>query len=392
MIRKDICTRTLADGSLLSIPVFHFPGTDATAKKVYIQSGIHGSEVQGYLVALHLIDTLLKNPPKGDVTIVPIANPYALNIKAGEYTLGCFDPVTGENWNRNYIDLSFLATEVLQENLSMPFDDICSLFKERMLKYLQKKLDKESSAYSKIIALQLQHIALKADIVLDLHCDTISVAHLYSPSYAMDSAVNLHIPFIIEIPHIFAGALDEAAFCPWVQLTQQYNEQNKTDYTPPMEAFTIELGSQETLDEESSVQQAQSIFHYLYTKDIIKEYDANFSCTEKIYSCNLENFKTVYAKCGGMITRYGSLGVMLQPQEMLYTLHNVADLRSCEFITTAFLGNLTQYEYPEEKSIILTHSASPIVHEGMALMKVMTNFQLYNCSMPVKKVFKNVGK
>ncbi len=376
MIRKDIKTRILADGSQLTIPVFYFPGKDAKAKKAYIQSGIHGSEVQGYLVALHLIEELLKNPPQGDVTIVPIANPYGLNVKLGEYTLGRFDPVTGENWNRNYLDLSFLVSEFLEKNIGASFEDLLPLLKTRMVNYIQQKLDSTPQSYSKKIALQLQQLALEADIVLDLHCDTVCVPHMYCPSYAMESATHLGIPFIIEIPHAFGGALDEATFAPWIQLTQQYNEENQTYYIPPIEAFTVELGNQEILHEEAATNYARRILWYLYNRGVLKKMDLECPDIKEIYSCRLENFKTIYASCGGLITYYGPLGMPLGPKDILYKLHKVGDFHVNQLINHDFIGNSTLCDYSLEESIILTHSASPIVHEGMATMKIMTKFQL----------------
>ena len=92
-----------------------------------------------------------------------------------------------------------------------------------------------SISYHKKLALQLQALAVSADIVLDLHCDTLSVPHVYSPTYAMNSVVHLGIPFAIEIPHTFAGALDEAIFCPWITLTQKYNELYSTQMNIPVE-------------------------------------------------------------------------------------------------------------------------------------------------------------
>ena len=132
MIKKNIKIRKCADGSELSIDVFHFPGSDKTSPSAYIQSGIHGSEVQGYLNCLQLIEYFSKYPPKGNVTIVPIANPYGLSNKMGEYTFGRFDPVTGINWNRNYHDFSYLVDDCLSEFSSFSFEELSLIFKQKI--------------------------------------------------------------------------------------------------------------------------------------------------------------------------------------------------------------------------------------------------------------------
>ena len=77
----------------------------------------------------------IENPPEGNVTIVPIANPYGLNCKLGEYTLGRFDPVTGDNWNSNYVYLSYLVENFLNINRGPSFKDLVPIFKKSLLYY-----------------------------------------------------------------------------------------------------------------------------------------------------------------------------------------------------------------------------------------------------------------
>ena len=140
VIRKDITTRSLADGTLLRIPVFHFPGKDATAPSAYVQSSVHAAEVQGYMVALQLIEHFAKKPPAGDVTIVPHANPYGISCKMGWYTSGRFDPVTGDNWNRNYIDFSDLASDFVERHPKTSFKALVSMFKAQVRRNLASML------------------------------------------------------------------------------------------------------------------------------------------------------------------------------------------------------------------------------------------------------------
>jgi len=106
---KRVKVLTLASGDSLSVPVYTISGRKQGAPSVYLQSAMHGSEVQGSLVLALLLDYLEKNPPLGNVRIVPNCNPVGLNNKRGEYTDGRNDPVRGDNWNRKY----FLASEGL---------------------------------------------------------------------------------------------------------------------------------------------------------------------------------------------------------------------------------------------------------------------------------------
>lgn len=368
MLRQDTQTRMLSDGSQLSIPVFHFTGSQPLSPSAYIQSGIHGAETQGYLVTLQLIEFFAKNPPKGNVTIVPLANPYALNCKIGEYTFGRVDPVTGDNWNRNYVDLSSSVDGFLKAYGGHKFDELVPLFKQLLKKNLERKLN-EVTSYHKKLAAQLLSLAVSADVVLDLHCDTISLPYVYSPTYAMDSVTSLGIPFVIEIPHVFAGGLDEAIFCPWVELTEQYNKLNATQLRPPVEAFTVELGSQESIDIESAFGQTEGILNYLSFKGVLS-WDNRKIKNSPIITCKLENFMTIYAPTGGLIINHAPLGEPRLATDSLITL-NVPSLWDNSDNLIEKSNQAIQVPFD---SIPITRVASSIVHEGMALMKVMAQF------------------
>ena len=86
----------------MHVPLYRFKGI-RPGPKVYVQSSIHGAEVQGNVVIYHLIQSTSKPLPIcGEIILVPNCNPVGTNIKAGEYTLGRFDPINGTNWNRGY--------------------------------------------------------------------------------------------------------------------------------------------------------------------------------------------------------------------------------------------------------------------------------------------------
>ncbi len=51
------------------------------------------------------------------------------------------------------------------------------------------------------------------------------------------------IPFVLEVPFKFAGALDEASFVPWQDLSDAFARLGRTDVPRLVEGFTVELGS-----------------------------------------------------------------------------------------------------------------------------------------------------
>lgn len=378
MKKKFIKTRKFADGSEITIDVFHFSGTNKDSPSVYIQSGIHGSEIQGYLVCLNLIDFFRRNPPLGNVTIVPLSNPYALNCKIGEYTFGRFDPVTGDNWNRNYIDFSYLINKFTSklDNISI------KILKEELKKEIQseisKRLKDNNLSYSNKICLQIQKLASAADIVIDLHCDTKSIPHVYCSQHLIPSVRFLGIPHVVEIPPIFNGALDEAIFCPWVKLIKLYNSLNNKKLNLPVESFTIELGNQEKVDKIEASHHMKNILNYLGVKNIISKAPESI-LLNKLFLCKLEDFRTIYSPCGGIIIQKAKLGIPLKTRDNVLSISVPQKAKDAKFF-----NNVIIKENPYKDSIPITYCSSPIINEGMAIIKMMSQYKVHRYEMPEK--------
>ena len=153
----------------------------------------------------------------GEVILVPNCNPVGSNIKSGEYTLGRFDPVNGQNWNRGY----FFEPELISKfastvDLTQSSEDIKKQFRQKIKGAIDQRLEESwGIGLAQRLNLKLQRFAFDADIVLDLHNGPVSTRHIYVPEYARESAKHFNIGSVILIPNKFAGALDEATFCQW---------------------------------------------------------------------------------------------------------------------------------------------------------------------------------
>ena len=78
--------------------------------------------------------------------------------------------------------------------------------------------------------------------MIDIHNGPVSTRHIYVPEYARASATLFNIPHVILIPNKFAGALDEATFCPWWTLQEKVSQRLGTEVDYAVEAFTLEMG------------------------------------------------------------------------------------------------------------------------------------------------------
>jgi len=96
-------------------------GPTGTGRKAAIQASLHADEVPGLLVAHHLRRRLAgletAGALRGEIVLVPFANPIGLSQRVLQSVEGRFDLASGENFNRRYADLVPRACELLLPQL-----------------------------------------------------------------------------------------------------------------------------------------------------------------------------------------------------------------------------------------------------------------------------------
>lgn len=374
-VKKEVMhVGEMASGAKLTVPVYRFFANKSNNEQnqitdkvpnVYIQANMHGAEVQGNAVIYQLLELLGQLELNADITLVPYANPVGCNHKNGEYTLGRFDPITGVNWNRMYHNNPELVAKVINEYGQDNQDVIAAKFNEYLLEDINQQLDHNIFGLTtgQRIAYQLQKLAHQADIVLDLHTGPISSKHLYCPEYAKDSAQYFNIEHTLLIPNSFDGALDEATFCPWWDLTQALAEQGRTvDFNK--ESFTVELGSQEQIDLDVALTDAKSILSYLQFKGVINS-DTFVPDEMTRYACYLEHYKAFYSPMGGMVDYLAEFGKPLkagEPLARILRMDNYGD------------GDALHYISLDHDVLPILHFASASVNQGTELYKVFSEY------------------
>lgn len=315
-----------ASGRNMHVPLYRLIGNQS-GPKVYIQSSIHGAEVQGNVVIYHLLKQLTQLPLCGEVILVPNCNPVGTNIKAGEYTLGRFDPVNGTNWNRGYFYDAALV-EAFADSVSH-LDSPAQLkanFRAQIKAQIQHKLDQAwGLGLAQQLNLKLQQLAFDADIVLDLHNGPVSTRHIYVPEYARASATQFNIPHVILIPNQFAGALDEATFCPWWHLSELLTNKFQQPVNFDIEAFTLEMGSQEVISFSDGKYDALSILAYLNYKGCLLQRDIRPDNMTR-HGVYLKDYKVLYTQQGGIVEYLAKPGEKINTGELMAKVLNVDEL------------------------------------------------------------------
>ncbi|GGI92161.1 succinylglutamate desuccinylase/aspartoacylase family protein [Shewanella gelidii] len=358
----------LAAGQHLSIPVYRFGDAASDGLHVYIQANVHGAEVQGNAVIFQLMKRFESMDINGSITLVPLANPLGINQKSGEFTLGRFDPITGVNWNREYVAPDFDMSTWFAAHAHLDDAELFAAFRQELITGCKRQLDNDWGVSTGTrLAAELQQMAHQADIVLDLHTGPKSAKHLYCPEYDLAAACYFSIPHTLVMPNEFAGAMDESAFYPWWQLSD-IAAQHGRQIEVPVSAFTLELGNQERIDLIDAEIDAEGILAYLSHRHVIDDHVKPRKMRRN--ACALQDYKKLYAPMAGMVEYVAPLGKPIRAGQGLVNILRL-DLYGTE-------QEIVEIKAPEDCVPVL-HFASASVHLGTEMYKVMTNVFELSC-------------
>ena len=384
VFKKDLMhVGEMASGVKLTVPVYSYKPEASTAPNVYIQANMHGAEVQGNAVIFQLLELLKYCEIEANITLVPYANPIGCNHKNGEYTLGRFDPITGENWNRMYHFDEAIISPFVEKHIDASEAEIQTNFEQLLLNQIENKLDHNSWGLTtgQRIAYQLQRMAHQADLVLDLHTGPVSSKHLYCPEYTKASANYFDIPHTIFIPNDFDGAMDEATFCPWWSLQQAFETKGRNfimgEGVFAKESFTVELGSQEQIDLAVAHQDAMSILSYLQYNGVIAGNNESALLPQDFlpqemtrYACYLKDYKALYSPMGGMVDYLAEFGEPLAAGKPLARILRMDNYSSDSSENGGPLHNICL----DSEVLPILHFASASVNQGTELYKVFVSY------------------
>ncbi|WP_308562490.1 M14 family metallopeptidase [uncultured Klebsiella sp.] len=250
---------------------FHF-GEPGTGEKVYLQAGLHADEIPGMLV-LHYLKRLLNQAERcgelrGEIILVPVANPPGLAQVLLNSGIGRFDLVSGRNFNRDFPDLAALACQRL--DATSPVSSAGYL--QRVRAAMQSALAAEPVG-NEVQALRhhLLSLACDADLVLDLHCDDRAILHLYAdPAWQSEAGVLaafLGIGVVLLSQESGGNSFDEACGLPWHRLAARYPSWQPRQ--PGCMAVTVELRGQQDVNHATACDDAERLYRYLQYRGVL---------------------------------------------------------------------------------------------------------------------------
>ena len=244
---------------------FHY-GPARPRGKIYIQASLHADELPGMLVAWHLKQRLAELEAAGrllsEIVVVPVANPAGLEQIVMDIPLGRYELQSGQNFNRNFLDLSTQIGDALESQLSDDPAQNLQLIRRQLRELLSAQVP-GTQLHSQ--RLTLQTLACDADMVLDLHCDYEAVVHLYTTPQAWLQVEPLarHLGAQASLLATDSGGLsfDECFTLLWWQLQQRFGH----CYPIPQGSFsvTVELRGLADVNHSHAQHDCEALIDYL---------------------------------------------------------------------------------------------------------------------------------
>ncbi|MGF1528930.1 MAG: succinylglutamate desuccinylase/aspartoacylase family protein [Candidatus Competibacterales bacterium] len=250
-----------------TLTVYRF-GTSGARPKAYLQGGLHADEFPGILTLHHLMAALeeaqSRGALRGEVVVVPVANPLGLDQWVAGRLLGRFDLDSGVNFNRRFPDLTAKA----QYYLSSPpasagaRDEAVRSALRRAAQGLRPRRAAEA------LKARLLQLAVDADLVLDLHCDSEALVHLYSTrrQEALAAALGRDLGAAVVLLEDEPGGspFDAAVASPWGQLERAWGVPLGGVF-----AATVELRGQRDVGDDLAYRDAQNLYRFLVRRGVI---------------------------------------------------------------------------------------------------------------------------
>ena len=253
---------------------FHF-GTPGQGPKIYIQASLHAEELPGMLVAFHLRPLLEAAEAagliKGEIILVPVANPIGLAQRVDHKAMGRFELESSENFNRHYPDLAQAIAPQVRGLLGSDGATNVELVRQAMGHYLRDWKPQTELQSLRQVLLTLAH---DADRMLDLHCDCEGVMHFYTEEACWPAfeplARLLGSEAILLAKNSGGGPIDECLSGVWWQLEDRLAlEGYKVKLPQGCCTATIELRGEGDVAHIWAKDDANAIFAYLQTEGTI---------------------------------------------------------------------------------------------------------------------------
>ncbi|RWO31116.1 MAG: peptidase M14 [Mesorhizobium sp.] len=325
-----------SEGVSYEFPVFRFEGTDRAASSAYLQAALHAGELPG-VVAIDALMPMLEKAEaerriKGDITVVPQANPigraqYHFGEHQGRFHLG-----TRTNFNRGFPLLAAPDVKLLPDTTLGTAD--------QRLK-------------TRLLQLSIGH-----DIVLDLHCDDEGLAYLYVhtslwPAMA-DCAAAMGVDAVVLWDEDTDGTFEGASITPYLKVPAEVARFDRRVAT------TVEYRGILDVDGALAGTDAEGLYRLLVARGVVLDQALSTSGSFTGIVAPLENIDMMPAPRAGAVLYDVKPGDRVAKGALLATIVHAP----------GEAGGRTQLFAPQA-GIILTRRSRRIIRAGEDLLKLV---------------------
>jgi len=278
-------------GAEWRIPVLRFRGR-GDGPPAYLQAALHADELPG-VIAIDALCARLRRAEaagdiRGDITLVPWANPIGLQQQLHGAWQGRYDLDTRVNFNRGFPRLDRPDPALL------PGDDAVLPASDRLK--------------AKLLAL-----ALRAEIVLDLHCDENSLLYLYIPDAlwpAMSDLADAMDPgAVLAWDGDGGGAFDDAVVTSWLR--------GGLDLAGKA-VSTVELRGRADIDADLAERDAEGLYRFLAGRGVIAGDPPQRRWSGPV--APLDHIEMIRAPVGGAVCFMRTPGERVETGDLLATI------------------------------------------------------------------------
>jgi len=247
-------------------------GAPGARPKAYLQASLHADEIPGMLVLERLLARLAAGPQavRGELVVVPVANPLGLAQYVSGQVLGRFALSGAGNYNRHFPDLteaaaSRLGAGRLGAGAAANTAAVRAALGEALAALPEPRDDTEW------LRRTLLGLALDADLALDLHCDEEALLHLYTGTPLWPQAAELSAQLGSRATLLAEASggdpFDEALSSPWWRLARRF-----APHPLPCAclAATVELRGHRDVDDATAERDAGNLLRLLERMGVVE--------------------------------------------------------------------------------------------------------------------------
>lgn len=269
-----ICTSPGTDRYL----TVHRYGTPGARPKAYLQASIHADEIPA-MMALHHLRPMLEEADKagqikGEIVVVPVANPVGLAQNLAGYHIGRFDLISRENFNRNFLDVASGIAEQVKPKLTEDAAKNVQIVREAAIAWIEAQAPRNENESLKFT---LQKLAIDADTCLDLHCAGEASMHLFIHEDCFneggaDLSIQIgSIATLVSRHSSGARAFSQAVGAIWADLREKLAAMGEGDKPIPTGCMsaTVEYRGRTDVTDAYAKPDAENLFKVLQRRGVI---------------------------------------------------------------------------------------------------------------------------